>query len=69
MNNNIPFINLYNDYQFIFSNIQREIENLSIKLDKIEKNLYVINNHLSRLHKKEKGNTGADDNINDMYII
>lgn len=70
MNNNIPFVYLYNNYPMTNNDIQNDFIKINNKIEILEKNINAINNKLIKLENKYMNEKiQEDNNINDMYII
>lgn len=69
MNNVNPFMYPYNFYPVDNYN-QNEIDKIISKLERLEKDIRIINNKLSKLDNIYKTNNNTiNDTSNDMYII
>ena len=70
MNNNIPFVYLYNNYPIMNNDIQNDFIKINNKIEILEKNINAINNKLIKLENNYMNEKiQEDNNINDMYII
>ena len=73
MNNGIPFFNPYNNFQ-VPNNINNHInrddyERLTNKIERLEKNIRIIDNRLKKLEKTNNNNDYFNDEPTDMYIL
>ncbi len=67
MHNILPFIYPYNNFNDINQN---DLERIINKLERLEKNIRILDNRLTNIEKKYKAdNQDLNDNSNDMYII
>lgn len=68
MNNQIPFFNPFNQIPVQSFN-QNELEKLTNKIDRLEKNLRILENRVNKLEKKDDNNHYYNEDPSDMYMI
>ena len=68
MNNSNPFFNPFFNYQQFELN-QENMDKIYNKLERIEKNIRILENRINILEKKETNNNLIHDEPTDMYMI
>lgn len=70
MNNNIPFMYTYNDFQPTNTINPYDFDRIINKIERLEKNLRILETRINSIEKNKETNTATiNDNPNDMYII